>query len=86
MDNVPLPVRSTSNNTSGQKKKSVSFDWVKSDIEATTVDLSPVFDSEEHSPLQYFKRYFDTNIIEMVVDQKLLLCTADNFVSEHKCK
>ena len=42
---------------------------MKSDTEATTVDLSPVFDSEEHSPLQYFKRYFDTNIIEMIVDQ-----------------
>ena len=39
---------------------------MKRDIEATTADLSPVFDSEEHSPIQYFKRYFDTDIIEMI--------------------
>jgi hypothetical protein len=61
VDNVLLPVPSTSNNSSGQKKKSVIFDWVKSDIEVTTADLSPVFDSEEHSPLQYFKRYISTS-------------------------
>ena len=42
VDNVLVPVPSTSNNTSGQKKKSISFDWVKSDIEATTPDLSPI--------------------------------------------
>jgi hypothetical protein len=49
VDNFPLPVPSTSNSTSVQKKKSVSFDWVKSDIEGTTDDLSPVFDSEEQN-------------------------------------
>jgi hypothetical protein len=57
VDNVPLTVPSTSNNTSGQKKKSVNFDWVKSDIEATTADLSPVFDSEETPVLQALFRH-----------------------------
>jgi len=33
------------------------------------ISLQYVFDSEEHSPLQYFKRYFDTDIIEIIVDQ-----------------
>jgi len=68
VDNVPLPVPSTSNNTSGQKKKPVSFDWVKSDIEATTADLSPVFDSEDRE-LEYFSKLFDNGILTLIMNE-----------------